>query len=438
MMRILSVLALLLLTLRPAAAQTPPPVPGGEELLDRVVAVVGDTSLLLSELRSAVQQVEATSGQPIPTDPVQRDAFMNAILEDRINSLLLVQAARDAGLTADEAQVQESVEAQIRQVLQSFNGSQQRLEAALAADQMTIAQYRETLAQQFRDDQLARSYMAERMRARARPVISEDEIRAAFEAQKARLGTRPEYISFSQVIVKPQAGDSADAVARRTAEDVLQQLRAGGDWEVLARRFSDDPGTKEVGGDLGWVRQDGTLVKEFEEVVFGIRPRAISPIVTTEFGYHILQVQATQGAERQVRHILISPEISAEDIERARTRADSVANAIRGGANVAALARAYGTRQEEITVSPRPVPDLPPAYAEALAEASTAEVVGPFEVPAAGTPSWAVARVDTREPAREYSVADVREQLVQRLQEERMVAQIVEDLRTSIFVAVTM
>jgi parvulin-like peptidyl-prolyl isomerase len=438
MMRIILAFALLLLPLRGVAAQVAPPVPapGGEELVDRVVAVVGDTALLLSDLRTAVQQAQ-TAGATLPTDPVQRDAFMSRILDDRVNALLLVEAARDAGITADDDQINGLVDTQVSRILQSFGGSQQQLDAALATDGMTMSQYRELLAQQFRDDQLVRSFMSERMRARARPVISEDEIRAAFEERRAQLGNRPARITFSQVLVRPEADDSADAAARREAEDVMKQLREGGEWEVLARRFSDDPGSKEAGGELGWVKQDGQMVPEFERAVFAARPGDVVG-VKTQFGYHVLQVRRAQGAERQVRHILVSPEITPSDVERARVRADSVATALREGATLRTLARAYGTPENEIEIPPQDVDNLPPAYREPLAEAQAGDVAGPFRVPGAGEENWAVVKVSNRRPAGEFVLEDVRQQLLEGLQEQRMMAQIVEDLRSSIYVSIRM
>lgn len=437
-MRTLTALALLLLAARPAVAQAPTtPAPGGEELVDRVIAVVGDTALLLSDLRTAVQQIQA-SGATIPEDPVQRDAFLDQVLQDRINTVLLVEAARAAGIAVDEDQVTRAVEEQIAQTLRSFGGSQAQLETALTADGMSMAQYREMLRQQFIDDQLMRSFMAERMRARAKPVISESEIREAFEAQRERLGTRPPTVSFRQVVITPEASDSADAAARRIAEEVYTELQNGGDWEVLARRFSDDPGSRESGGELGWVRQGEGLVAEFERMAFAIRPGALSPIFRTDFGYHVLEVQRAQGAERRVRHILIQPEITDEDVERARVRADSVANAIREGANVSVLARQYDTPDDQIEVSARPVSSLPPAYGEALADAQTNEVVDPFKIPGTGSDNWAVVRVTLREDERPYTLQDVREELVLQLQEAKMIEQIVDDLRNRIYVAVRM
>lgn len=437
MMRSLTALALLLtVTLTGTArAQTPLPATNGEELVDRVIAVVGDTALLLSDLQAAVQQQQA-AGRQIPQDPAQFQNFMQEILDERINSLLLVEAARDAGITITDDQLDRAVEGQIQQVLRSFGGSQARLEAALQQDGMTMTQYRDILRQQFRDDQLMRTYMGQRMRARARPVISEDEIRAAFETQRERLGMRPPTITFRQVLVSPEPSDSADAAARKEAEEVYLELQDGGDWDVLARRFSDDPGSRETGGDLGWVRQGEGLVQDFERMAFSIRPGIISPIFRSDFGYHILQVRRVQGAERQVRHILISPEITEDDLERARVRADSVVEAIQDGANVLTLARSYDTPSDQIEIQPIPIAELPGPYAQALADAQTGAVVGPFQVPGAGPDSWAVVQVTLREEERPFTLQDVREQLVLQLQEAEMIDQIVRDLRNSIHVAI--
>ena len=435
MIRTLSALVLLLAAAAPARAQIPAPAPGGAELVDRVVAVVGDTALLLSDLQTAIQQQQA-AGRPIPEDPIQREAFLNEILEERINTLLLIEAARDAGMSPDEARVNEAVDAQIARIVRNFGGSQQRLEAALEADGMTMTQYREVLRQQFMDDELLQTYMQSRMRGRARPVIDEDEIRAEFEARREALGMRPVTISFRQVVVRPEPSDSADAAARQQAQEVYQELQDGGDWDVLARRFSDDPGSREVGGDLGWVRQGDGLVQDFERMAFSIRPGMISPVFRSDFGYHVLQVRRTQGAERQVRHILIQPEIAEAEIAQARVRADSVAEALRGGANVTTLARAYNTPADQIDITPRALDQLPPDYAEALESAGTGEVVEPFSVPGTGAPNWAVVRVTRRDEERPFTLDDAREELVSLLQQNRMIEQMVEDLRARIHVTI--
>jgi hypothetical protein len=137
--------------------------------------------------------------------------------------------------------------------------------------------------------------------------------------QRGRLGQRPATVSLQQAIIKPQPSDSAKAAARRRATEVLEELRRGGDFEVLARRHSQDPSASQ-GGMLGWFRQ-GQMVRPFEMVAYAMRPGDVSGIVETEYGFHIIKLEKVRGPERQARHILIRPEVTPADVEAARAQA---------------------------------------------------------------------------------------------------------------------
>lgn len=438
-MRILSALALLL-GAAPLTAQTATPVSRpGEELVDRVVAVVGDTALLLSDVQFRVQQQLSAAGQPLPEDPVQRDRLGQQVMRQMVEDLMLVEAARSAGIVVADDEVRQQVDQQIRNILQNFGGSEERFTQALAASGLTREQYRRSLEEQVRDQELVRQYMQRQMANRARPLVSEDQLRAAFEQRRGSLGTRPATISLQQVIVKAQPSDSADARAQRTAREVLDELMTkNGDFEVLAKRFSADPGTKEQGGSLGWFKQGRGLVKEFEDVAFALRPGQTSGIVKSEFGYHIIRVDKVRGPERQIRHILIKPDVGPEDVTRARQRADSVATAIRGGASATVLARQFGTRAEEAEVTRIPLENLPPAYQQALASGAAGAVVGPIEVQSPTGSDFAVVKITERQEAGAYTLDDVRDQLAGRLQEQQMMEQLIADLRKEMFVRVLM
>jgi peptidyl-prolyl cis-trans isomerase SurA len=433
-MRTLGLVVSALFVATPLIAQQPTAAAGGgPQAVDRVLAVVGDTVLLLSDVQQTIGQLEA-QGQQIPTDPAQRSALLASVLQSRISDLIIVEAAKEAGVTVDETQLAEQVDEKIRTVMQPF-GTEQAFETALASEGLTRPRYRALLLEQERTQALMDTYLRQTTATRTMPVVSEEQIRQAFEERKAQLGEAPIRLTLQQVIVKTEASDSARAKALATAQQVLKELQEGADFEVLARRYSDDPGTKEAGGDLGWFRA-GRMVPEFEAVAYALRPGQTSGIVRTDFGYHIIRLERVRGAERKARHILIRPVTTPADAERARTRADSVATAIRGGANPAPLARAYGTPSAEAEAARVPVDQLPPAYREPLRQATTGQVVGPIQIDAAGTPSYAVVKVNERQEAGAYTLADVRERLVQGLQQQQMMEQLVEELRGRIYVEV--
>ncbi len=94
---------------------------------------------------------------------------------------------------------------------------------------------------------------------------------------------------------------------RAKADSILLELRRGADFAAAAKRFSQDPGSKDQGGALNWFRR-GVMVPEFERVAFGLKPGVVSDPVESPFGYHLIQVERVQPAEVQARHILIVPD----------------------------------------------------------------------------------------------------------------------------------
>lgn len=435
-MRKLSALAALLLAAAPLRAQgTPAPGPG-EEVVDRVVAVVGDTTLLLSDIQEEVERLRA-SGRPIPSDPEGQNALVRQIVDARVNDLILVQAARHAGIEVQDQEIAQMTDQDIKEVQQRF-GSEAALRQALAQSGLTLEEYRQQRSEANRARALSQRYMQKQMGTAVRPVVTEAEMQAFFESQKGQLGARPATISFQQVVVEPVASDSARAAARRRAEQVLTELRAGGDFEVLAKRYSDDPGSKERGGELGWFRQ-GQMVRAFEDVAFSLRPGEVSGIVETQFGYHIIKLEKTRGAERQARHILIRPAITEADQAAARRRADSVAAAVRAGAPVATLAERYSTPADQRVAEDVPVERLPPVYGPVLQGATAGSVVGPFELQGGANGSgWAVIRVTGRKEAGEYTLEDVREQVRENVQQQKLMQQLINELRQKTYVRVSL
>lgn len=127
--------------------------------------------------------------------------------------------------------------------------------------------------------------------------VTDDEVRQAYETNKSSY-ERPEQIRARHILVKIEdggtAGDSSaeeatDAAARARAEALLAKIRAGADFETVARENSEDPGSASRGGDLGWFGR-GAMVKEFEDAAFGATPGQVIGPVKSPFGYHIIEV----------------------------------------------------------------------------------------------------------------------------------------------------
>ncbi|HEY1767185.1 MAG TPA: peptidylprolyl isomerase [Terracidiphilus sp.] len=130
------------------------------------------------------------------------------------------------------------------------------------------------------------------------PQPTQQQIQQYYNDHKADYSV-PEQAKSRHILIKvdPGADAKADAAAKAKAEDVLKQLQAGGNWNELAKKYSDDPGSKDSGGELGFA-QRGRMVPEFDNAIFTQKIGDIK-IVKSQFGYHIVQVEDRQTAHTQ-------------------------------------------------------------------------------------------------------------------------------------------
>ncbi len=126
-------------------------------------------------------------------------------------------------------------------------------------------------------------------------TIPEPQLRTAYSQRQDQFRT-PERVHVRHILVMTQGKPDSEKAAMKTKVDgLLKQLKSGTDFATLAKQNSDDPGSKEKGGDLGWVTR-GQMVKNFEEASFTGKVKEYSPVVTTEYGYHIVEVLEKQPA----------------------------------------------------------------------------------------------------------------------------------------------
>jgi peptidyl-prolyl cis-trans isomerase D len=121
-------------------------------------------------------------------------------------------------------------------------------------------------------------------------TVSEEELKNLYESQKSLYQTE-ERAHARHILVHVREGSSEEEerVAKEKAEEILSRVRKGESFQELAKQFSDDPGSKALGGDLGWFKR-GVMVPEFDQAVFSTRPGEVTGPVRTRFGYHIIEV----------------------------------------------------------------------------------------------------------------------------------------------------
>jgi peptidyl-prolyl cis-trans isomerase SurA len=417
-----------------AARSIPPALP-----IDRVVAIVGDQPLLWTDVLTTINQRRA-QGLQLPPDSAGQAALARTVLGELIDEEILVQKAKEMKLEVTESEIGSSADRQIKQIRSQFKSDDEYRAELRNAGLGSPEEYRKSLIEQFRRQSLQQKAFAE-LRKKAKPVnVADEDVTKAFEQSRTELQKRPPTVTFRQIIVAPHASPEAKAKAKARADSLLAEIRKGGDFEQIAKRESMDPGTKALGGDLGWNRRGSGLVPEFEAVMFALRPGDVSPVIETPFGYHIIRVDRVQSAEVKARHILIAPVIDSADVARAKVEADTVAAQwARGVSYDSLVAKHHDPTEEKGVLQPFNRDSLPASYQAALTGAKAGTITAPFQLAnPRGQPKYAVLQVVTATDAGEYNPAEIREQIRAQLADERSIRQLLDDLRKQTYVSVRM
>jgi len=425
-----------------ADSTTAAPVVMGDTtvVVDRVLAVVGNRPVLASQVDEEIFSRQA-QGARIPNRPEELDSVRRQVITSIVDEELLVQrATRDTAIHVTDQEIADGVEQQIRKVRGNFSSELDYKNELKKAGFQTPEEYRRWLTDQQRRAAYQNRLIDKlRNEGKLKPVPpTEAEMKAYFEANKSALGTRPATISFRQIVITPRASAESKARTLAQADSIVLELRKGADFATAARRFSQDPGSREQGGSLNWFRR-GVMVPEFERVAFALKPGVASDPVETPFGYHIIQVERTQPAEVQARHILLVPALDSSNIDSARTLADRVHDLVVRGAPFDSLQRIFHDRSAERQAEDVPADKLPEPYAQVIADADSGAVLPVFTVPGPGDhEQFVVLQVMARRSQGDIRFDDVKERIRQQLGQELAIRRYIDQLRKGTYVDLRM
>ena len=281
------------------------------EVIDKVVATVGGELVLLSEVEE--QRALMASQQSNLPDDIRCD-IMDQIMA---NKLLLNQSKLDSILVTDE-EVEVQLDARIERILGFMNNDVSQFEEYYGQSINEVkAQFREDLKNQL---------LVERMRGdiMSRVTVTPSEVKEFFSSiPRDSLPYFNSEVEIGEIVYKPKVNKEERDKAVTLLEELRERIVEGGaDFAQLAGKYSDD-GSARSGGDLGWAKR-GRYVPAFEAAAFGLEKEEISPVIESEFGFHIIQMLERRGNSIRVRHILLKPDITDADLELAREHLDSI------------------------------------------------------------------------------------------------------------------
>ncbi|MBX2870584.1 MAG: peptidylprolyl isomerase [Saprospiraceae bacterium] len=286
-----------------------------KQVIDKVTATVGGELVLLSEVEEQISLMQAQNGQ------LPEDARCNIMDQVLITKLMLNQAKLDS-IEVSDIEVEEQLNARIDRILSYMNGDIAQFEAYYG---QTISAVKD----QFRED-LKSQLLVERMRGQimSNVTVTPSEVKTFFaQIPEDSLPYFNSEVEIGEIVYKPKV----NSVERTRSIGLLDSLRTlimeeKETFEEMAKKFSDD-GSARIGGDLGWAKR-GKYVPDFEAAAYKLEKNEISPVIESQFGFHIIQMLDRRGNSIHVRHILVKPEIQEADLVKAQMHLDSIRNLI--------------------------------------------------------------------------------------------------------------
>ena len=264
-----------------APPQAPAAKPVPAEIPD-VVARVNGEDVKKAELDMAVKSLEDRARSAVP--PEQRDAVYRQVLDRIVGFHLLVQEAKARKVIAPPWEVDGQLE-QIRKQFPSEDAFKQMLQAR----GVTLEKLRADAAQTIAVNLMLKNELEPKV------VVSDADARSFYDQNRPRF-RQEESVHASHILIRvpEQADAAARAKAKTQADDLLAQVKKGAEFGDLAKKFSQDPGSAQNGGDLGFFSK-GQMVPAFEAAAFSLKPGETSGVVETPVGYHIIRVSETKA-----------------------------------------------------------------------------------------------------------------------------------------------
>ncbi len=283
------------------------------EVIDKVIANVGNEYVLLSELEEQIALISEKQGGKLPPDA------RCMMLDNLLTQKLLINQAKIDSVEVKDEEVESQMNARIEQILDYMGGDVNQFEEYYG---QSIGEVK----QSFRDD-LKNQLLSDRMRNKIMEgiTVTPAEVKAFFK--KIPRDSLPYFnseVEIGEIVMKPEINETERRKAIEKLEGIRKRIIEGGEpFEELAKKYSDDFGSARIGGELGWTKR-GKFVPAFEAAAYKLDENQISEVIESEFGFHIIQLLGRRGNSINTRHILVKPAITEADLQLTERKLDSV------------------------------------------------------------------------------------------------------------------
>lgn len=280
----------------------------GRKIIDKIVAQVGDSPIMLSEIKAQIVQMNEQGA-------TVNDSTKCGILEKSLyQKLLQAQAKKDSLVVTDE-QVNAEMENRLR-VIENKIGGRDKLEAFYGKTYKQIKdQFREIIRGRMEAQQEENNIVKD-------AEVSPREVKEFFNGiPKDSVPYINEQLSIEQIVIYPKVSQASKEKAIKELQEWREEIISGKrSFKTMATLHSEDKGSAVNGGLIHASR--GMMVKPFEAAALALKPGEVSQIVETQYGYHIIKLISRKGDDYTVRHILVTPEIGSKELSAAANLID--------------------------------------------------------------------------------------------------------------------
>jgi peptidyl-prolyl cis-trans isomerase SurA len=286
------------------------------QTVDGVAAIVGGDVILKSDIDEQYDVFNRQNfGKPV--------SYCEVFEELLFQKLLIHHAAIDS-ISIGEEEVEANMDRRIQQLIMQM-GDQKKLEDFYEKSVVEIKEDMRTLIKEQLTAQRMQMTVVEGIE------VTPSEVREYYENLPAdSIPLISAEVELSQIVKFPELSEEAEQEVIAKLKELKERIENGTSFSSMAILYSEDPGSNKKGGEYQGI-QRGVFVKEFEAVAFNLRKGEISDPFKTEFGYHIVQLLEKRGEELDLRHILIKPKLTQENLQEAKNFLDSVSVAIANG-----------------------------------------------------------------------------------------------------------
>ena len=283
-------------------------------VIDKVIAMIGNTIILKSDLES---QVVNYKSQGIVVD---QDAKCEMFEEILFQKLLLNQAQIDS-VTVSSSEVQAEIDRRMSYFIAQI-GSEKKLEQYYKKSIIEIKEEFRVIIK----DQMVSQRMQGQITSGIK--VTPKEVKSFFnEMSVDSIPMIESEVEYAQILIYAKESPAAKEAAKNRINEIRERIINGESFNTLAILYSDDEGSAKKGGELGFMGR-AELVPEFSIAAFNLKKDEVSKVVETQFGFHIIQLIERRGQKSNVRHILIKVQIDEAQVQIAKNLADSIHNII--------------------------------------------------------------------------------------------------------------